>query len=101
MELFLEFARELALRGHPVLAIARRRERLAALAMEAAERGGRIESLSADLATEQGLVLALQRVDELGEIELLSNNAGVATAGDFVGASLDHEISEIRLNVER
>ena len=96
----LEFARELARRGHPVLAIARRRERLEALAKEAAERGRRIESLSADLATEQGLALVLRRLDELGEIELLINNAGSATAGDFVGASPDHVIGEIRVNVE-
>ena len=34
----LEFARQLARRGHPVLSIARRRERLEALAKEAAER---------------------------------------------------------------
>jgi len=77
----LEFARQLARRGHPVLAIARRRERLAALAKEAAEHGGQIESLSADLATEQGLVQVSRRVNELGDIDLLINNAGVATAG--------------------
>ena len=96
----LEFARRLTRRRHPVVAIARRRERLEALAREAAEHGGRIESLSADLATEQGLALVSRRVDELEEIELLINNAGVATAGDFVGASLDREIGEIKLNVE-
>ena len=96
----LEFARQLAQRGHPVLAIARRRERLDALAKEAAIHGGWIESLSADLATEEGLALVSRRVDELAEIELLINNAGVATAGDFVGASLDREIAEIKLNVE-
>ena len=96
----LEFARELARREHPVLAIARRRERLEALAKEAAGHGGRVESLSADLATEQGLALVSRRLDELGEIELLINNAGIATAGDFLGASLDREIGEIKLNVE-
>ena len=96
----LEFARQLARRGHPVLAIARRRERLEALAKEAAEHGGQVESLSADLATEEGLALVLRRADELGEIDMLINNAGVATAGDFVDASLYHEIGEIRLNVE-
>lgn len=95
-----EFARQLAGRRHPVLAIARRRERLEALAKEAAEHGSRIEPLIADLATEQGLALVSRRIHELGEIDLLINNAGVATAGDFVGASLDHEIGEIRLNVE-
>lgn len=96
----LEFARQLARRGHPVLAIARRRDRLEALAREAAQHGGRIESLSADLATEEGLALVSRRVDELAEIELLINNAGVATAGDFVAASLDREIAEIKVNVE-
>jgi short-subunit dehydrogenase len=96
----LEFAHQLARRGHPVLAIARRRERLEALSKEAAQHGGRIDSLSADLATEQGLALLSRRLDELGEIDLLINNAGVATAGDFVGASLGREIGEIRLNVE-
>src|SRR5215467_448788 len=96
----VEFARELARREHPVLAIARRRERLEALAKEAAGHGGRVESLSADLATEQGLALVSRRLDELGEIELLINNAGIATAGDFLGASLDREIGEIKLNVE-
>ena len=96
----LEFARELTRRGHPVLAIARRRERLEALAKEAAEHSGRIEFFSADLATEGGLAAVSRRVDQLGEIDLLVNNAGVVTAGDFVGASLDREIGEIRLNVE-
>ena len=96
----LEFARELARRGHPVLAVARRRERLQALAKEAAENGGRIEVLSADLTTEQGLASVLRRVEELGEIELLINNAGIANAGDFLRASLDHEIAALRLNIE-
>jgi short-subunit dehydrogenase len=96
----LEFARELARRGHPVLAVARRRERLETLARQAAEHGGRIEGLTADLTTEQGLTSVVVRIEELGEIELLINNAGIANAGDFIGASLDHEIAAIRLNVE-
>jgi short-subunit dehydrogenase len=83
-----------------VLAIARRRERLEALAKEAVEHAGRIESLSADLATEEGLALVSRSIDELAEIELLINNAGVATAGDFVGASLKREVGEIKVNVE-
>src|SRR6516162_5424967 len=90
----LEFARELARRGHPVLAIARRRDRLDALAKETAEQGGRVEGLTADLATDQGLVVVSSRICELGEIALLVNNAGVATAGDFVRSSLDHELAE-------
>ena len=41
----LAFVRELARRGNPVLAVARRRERLEALAKEASERGGRFEGV--------------------------------------------------------
>src|SRR5262252_9097371 len=89
----LEFARELARRGHPVLAVARRRDRLEALAREAAAHGRRIEPLAADLATEEGLALVVRRTEELGELDLLINNAGLADAGDFLGASLGHEIA--------
>jgi len=96
----LAFARELARRGHPVLAVARRRERLEALMREAAEHGGRVEPLTADLTAEQGVTSVVRRTEELAEIELLINNAGTANAGDFLGASLDHEIGAIRLNVD-
>lgn len=96
----LTFARELARRGHPVLAVARRRERLEVLSRQTAEGGGRIEPLVADLKSKEGLASIARRIEELGQIELLINNAGIATAGDFLGASLDEEIGEIRLNVE-
>jgi len=95
-----EFARELVRRGHPVLAVARRRERLEALAKQACAQGGHIEPMTADLSTEQGVAAVLQRVEELGEIELLVNNAGLANGEDFLAASLDREIGAIRLNVE-
>lgn len=96
----LEFARELARRGHPVLAVARRREQLEALAKEASQQGGRITPLAADLKTEEGLTSVMRQLEELGEIELLINNAGIATGGDFLGAAINEEIGAIRLNVE-
>jgi short-subunit dehydrogenase len=96
----LEFARELARRGYPVLAVARRRERLEALAREAAKLGEQVEPLAADLKTDEELTMVVRRLAELGEIELLVNNAGIATAGDFLDASLNQEIGAIQLNVE-
>jgi len=95
-----EFARRLAQRGHPVLAVARRRERLEALAKGAALNGGRIEILSADLGCEQGVVSVLRRVEDLREIDVLINNAGIANAGDFLKLSADQEISAIKLNID-
>jgi short-subunit dehydrogenase len=95
-----EFARELVRRGYPVVAVARRQDRLEALASEAATLGGRIEPFAADLATEEGIVSVLRRTKELGETQLLVNNAGIAPAGDFLGSSVDEQIGAIRLNVE-
>jgi len=95
----LVFAKELARRGHPVLAVARRRERLEALAREVAGQGGRLEPLAADLQTSEGVQAVARRAAELGDIELLVNNAGFGTWGAFADLSLDREMGLIRLNV--
>jgi short-subunit dehydrogenase len=96
----LEFARVLARRGHPVVAVARRLDRLQKLAKEACAGGGRIEPLAADLATEQGIQSVAQRIQQLGEVELLINNAGIAGGRDFAEAPLDHEVGAARVNIE-
>jgi short-subunit dehydrogenase len=93
------FARELARRGWRVLAVARRRDRLEALALEAAAYGGTTLALVADLATAEGIALVSERLAELGTIDLLVNNAGMATSGDFRHSVLQHELGAIRLNV--
>src|SRR5262244_137249 len=95
----LVFARELAGRGYDVLAVARRRDRLEALARDESSRVGRILPFTADLGTSDGLGALAARVRELGNIELLVNNAGVATAGDFADSDLGRELAEIGLNV--
>lgn len=95
----LVFARELARRRHSVLAVARRRDRLEALARDSSSRGGRIEPFVADLGTSDGLRSLVARIRDLGDIELLVNNAGVATAGDFCESDLGRELAEIDLNV--
>jgi uncharacterized protein len=96
----LAFARELARRGHKVLAVARRRDRLEALAAETAEQGGTVATLATDLETAEGLKLVVTRMASLDNIDLLVNNAGIATSGDFQGSSLEKELSAIRLNVD-
>jgi short-subunit dehydrogenase len=95
----LVFAQELARRGHNVLAVARRRDRLEALEREESTRG-RIQPFVADLGTWDGLEALVARIRDLGEIELLVNNAGVATAGDFAESDLRRELAEIDLNVK-
>jgi short-subunit dehydrogenase len=94
-----EFALALAERGHPVLAAARRGERLSALADEVQARGGRLEPLIADLSAAGGLEMLLAKAAEL-DVELLVNNAGVATYGPFASLSPERERELVRLNVE-
>src|SRR5215471_8780800 len=95
----LVFARALARSGYDVLAVARRRDRLEALAREQFTQGGRIEAFVADLGTPNGLESLLSRLQRVDNLELLVNNAGVATAGDFTESDLAGELAEIDLNV--
>jgi short-subunit dehydrogenase len=92
-----EFSLALAERGHDVLAVARRADRLQALAGEA--RGGTIEPLVADLSTDAGIDAVLERAAGL-ELGLLVNNAGLATYGAFASLSPERERDLVRLNVE-
>jgi short-subunit dehydrogenase len=94
-----EFARALAGRGYPVLAVARRGERLRALADEVGLSGGRLEPLVADLSTAEG-VEALLTSAGTREVELLVNNAGLAAYGLFAVLPPERERELVRLNVE-
>jgi short-subunit dehydrogenase len=74
-------------------------DRLEALAREASEQGGSVVPLAADLGTPEGLASVVAKVGSLGGVDLLVNNAGIATCGDFRNASLEQELGAIRLNV--
>lgn len=94
------FALELAGRGYSVLAVARRGERLQALAKEAAVRNRTIEPIVADLQTDAGVAIVMRRIEEFGGIDLLVNNAGIAVGGDFVTTEPGEQTAMIRLNIE-
>ena len=95
----LLFAKELVKKGYPVLAVARRLDRLQALAQEAQKTGGRIEPLAADLQTAEGLQAVVSQAAALGPVELLVNNAGFADWGRFAELPLAREMNSIQLNV--
>lgn len=92
------FAEALARRGHPVLAVARRREQLEALASQAARFGAHIEPLPADLSDRQAVQRVAERAAEL-DVEILVNNAGFGTYGRFAELPLERELDLIRVNV--
>jgi short-subunit dehydrogenase len=94
------FAKELAKRGFNILAVARRTELLDTLARQLKDSGAIVDTLSADLATEDGIAAVVKKIESLDRVELLVNNAGLSTSGRFLEQSTEKEIQSIRVNVE-
>src|SRR5687768_11719356 len=70
-------ARTLATRGHDLVLLARRRDRLEQMAAEVERLGATAEVLAVDLATPGGLAAATDRA-AAGDLRLLVANAGSA-----------------------
>jgi hypothetical protein len=94
-----EFGRQLARDGYDVLLVARRRDELDRLATEvAAAHGVTAEVLDADLSNDDGVARVEQRVrDE--RFDVLVNNAGFGTSGQFGALPLERELMEVDVNV--
>jgi short-subunit dehydrogenase len=96
--LALTFARH----GHPVLAVARREERLLALAQDAADHGyAAVQPLALDVTAEgapQDVFAAAVR--SFGRVHVLINNAGMSPYQEFTELSYDLLRQTLRLNVE-
>jgi short-subunit dehydrogenase len=91
------FAVELARAGHDLVLVARRRERLEALADRLrAEHGAQSEVLVADLATTEGVDAVAARAAS-GPLELVVNNAGFGGYRPFV--ELDPKVADALLSV--
>jgi hypothetical protein len=93
------FARQLAKRGHDLVLVARRRERMEKLAAELTDAHGvEVEVVEADLAKD-GDVSAVEERVRRGDIDLLVNDAGFGTRGEFAGLPLARELEELDVNV--
>jgi short-subunit dehydrogenase len=95
------FASQLAARGERVVLVARDRSRLEALASELASRHGvDTEVLAADLTDRAQLAWVEARLaDRDRPVDVLVNNAGFATIGQFAELDRDTEAREVGLNV--
>jgi uncharacterized protein len=84
----LSFARALAARGSHLVLVARRADRLRALADElTASYGVKCQAISFDLSQEHAGRALLDRVE--GDVDLIVNNAGFAVQGPFVEADAE------------
>jgi hypothetical protein len=89
-------ARHLGAAGVPLVVVARREDRLRVLAEEFDD----VEVLVADLTTAKGLKAVVERVeDEDRPVDLVVNNAGFGTSGDFHENDPTRVANEIALNV--
>src|SRR5437763_16989082 len=97
-----EITRELARRGHNVILVARRKEKLDELADELADEFGiRAESIGTDLGKSAARSRLPGRVEALGlDLEILVNNAGFATGGPFHESDPARELEQVRVLVE-
>src|SRR3954468_12912507 len=91
-----QFARQLAARGHDVVLVARRADRLESLA---AELPTEAKVVACDLASDAASLGG--RVQELGvQVDLLVNNAGFGTSGPFLEHDPARDAEQVRVNCE-
>jgi NADP-dependent 3-hydroxy acid dehydrogenase YdfG len=90
----------LAARGSRVAIVARRKDRLDALAERITAEGGKALVIEADVTEESQATSAVDRtVNELGRLDILVNNAGVMLLGPVEGAPLSEWQRMVELNV--
>lgn len=94
------YADRFAQRGHDLILVARRNDRLQALATSiAAAYGVQVTTLVADLATQAGQDSVAQVLASDPSISVLVNNAGIARLAPFAESALQDATAQIALNI--
>ena len=94
-------ARRLAEEGASVTLVARRRDRLEALAAEIDQVGGTALVVDADITDRTQAEAAVQRaVERFGRLDIVVNNAGLMLLGAVVGADAEEWDRMIAINVQ-
>jgi|tagenome__1003787_1003787.scaffolds.fasta_scaffold20954297_3 short-subunit dehydrogenase len=94
-------ARSLTARGHDVLLVARRRDRLEALAEELTAGGVVAGALACDLSDRAARERLVATVADRGlTVSILCNCAGTGIPGSFADVPVDRQLQLVRLNLE-
>jgi len=95
-----EFGRQLAAKGYDLVLVARRQERLAALAAEVKQRhASSAEVMPADLSQLADIERVAAHIAGRGPLDLLVNNAGFGTGGLFAEADIGRQLDMITVHV--
>ncbi len=95
-----EIALGLAVRGHQVVLVARRAEKLEELSSEITALGVRADVLAADLSDRAARAQLLDRIVDLGLTpDILINNAGLSTLGPVAKSDPAAELNMIEVDV--
>jgi len=93
-----EYVRQLAPHYGCIIAVARRADRLQALAVELASERADIVPLQADLTTLEGQARAVECIRQQGPLGMLVNNAGFGSFGPFIEDDIDRDLAMLRLH---
>jgi NADP-dependent 3-hydroxy acid dehydrogenase YdfG len=94
-------ARGLAEQGAAIALVARRKDRLEALAADIERAGGTALAVPADITDRaQAEAAVRQAVERFGRLDILVNNAGLMLLGPVVGADADEWDRMIAVNVQ-
>ncbi len=97
----VEFARQLAAAGTGLILVARRLDRLEALARELEkDRGVPVRAVAADLATDEGIARVEAVVADCGTLDLVVNNAGFGGRAGFVHGEAKDHLDMVRVHVD-
>jgi len=94
-----EFCRQLAQRCDVIIGVARREDRLMALAQELGD-SVEMQVVEADLGSIEGVARTMEAIRQKGPIDYLVNNAGFSTFGDFVDQSIDSQRDMLNLHAD-
>ncbi len=94
-----ELAKQFAQHGYDLLITAEEGPKLQEAAQGLQSQGGRVETVTADLAGPEGVEDIVAKARELGPVDVLCANAGIGLGHGFLDQDLDRVFDVINVNV--